>query len=93
MDLGEDVGCNNRLPSDDESSSVDSADEDRPDHVELEAAEEAVIGRWDGGIDVERLPADASFSSRNISRIIHLDDCGTAGRFGCGREASLSYCR
>ena len=72
MDLGEDVGRNNRLPSDDESSSVDSADEDSPDHVELEAAEEAVIGRWDRGIDVERLPADASFSRHNISSIIHF---------------------
>ena len=93
MDLGEDVGRNNHLPSDDESSSCDSADEDRPDHAELEAAEEAVIGRWDGCVDVERLPADASFFGRNSSRIIHLEDGGAAGRFSCGKEVSLSYCR
>ena len=42
--------------------------------IYLEAAEDAVIGRWDGGVDIEKLPADASFSRHNISRIIHLSD-------------------
>ena len=93
MDLGEDVGRNDNGLSDDDSSSVDSADEDRPDHAELEAAEEVVIGRWDGGVDIEKLPDDSSFARRNISRIIHLYDGGSAEKFCCGREASLSYCR
>ena len=39
------------------------------------------------------LPTDASFSRHNISRIIHLSDGGSSGKFGCGREASLSYFR
>ena len=91
MDLGEDASRKDDDVLDDDSSSVDSADEDKPDHAELEAAEDAVIGRWDGGVDIEKLPTGASFSRHNISRIIHLSDGGTAGKFVCGREASLSY--
>ena len=91
MDQGEDAGRKDDDVSDDDSSSVDSADEDEPDHAELEAAEDAVIGRWDGGVDIEKLPTGASFSRHNISRIIHLSDGGAAGKFVCGREASLSY--
>ena len=93
MDLGEDMGRKDNGLSDDDSSSVDSADEDRPDHAELEAAEEVVIGRWDGGVDIEKLPSDSSFARHNISRIIHVYDGGSAGRFCCGRETSLSYGR
>ena len=78
MDLGEDAGRNDDGFSDDDSSSVDCADQDKPDHAELEAAEDAVIGRWDGGVDIGKLPADASFSRHNISRIVHLSDGGTA---------------
>ena len=91
MDLGEDAGRKDDDDADDDSSSVDSAHEDKPDHAELEAAEDAFIGRWDGGVDIEKLPTDASFSRHSISRIIHLKDGGTAGKFVCGREASLSY--
>ena len=86
MDLGEDAGRKDDCLSDDDSSSVDSADEEtRP--------EDAVIGRWDGGVDIGKLPTDASFSRHNIPRIIHLSDGGSAGKFSCGREASLSYFR
>ena len=37
MNLGEDAGRKDDCLSDDDSSSVDSADEDKPDHAELEA--------------------------------------------------------
>ena len=90
MDLGEDVGRKGDCSSDDDSSS-DSADDDKPDHAELEAAEDAVVGRWDGGVDIGKLPTDASFSRHNISRIIHLSDGGSAGKFVCGREASVVF--
>ena len=93
MDLGEDVGRKGDCSSDDDSSSVDSADEDKPDHAELEAAEDAVVGRWGGGVDIGKLPTDASFLRHNISRIIHLSAGGSAGKVVCGREASLSYFR
>ena len=63
-DSGEDAKA--RDPSDaDDSSSMDSADEDRPDHAGLEAAEHSVVGRWDGGIDIEQIPVSAVFFRRN----------------------------
>ena len=61
IDLGEDAGRKDDGLWDDDSSSVDSADEDKSDYAELEAAEDAVIGRWDGSVDVGKLSRDTTF--------------------------------
>ena len=42
-----------------ESSSEDSADEDQPDHQAHERAENAILGKWDAGVDVDKLPDQA----------------------------------
>ena len=89
-DPGEDLVGRSGALSDD-SSSMDSADEDQPDHKGLEAAEEVVVGRWDGGIDVGSIPVEASFFRHNISRIIHMQEDETGLKFVCGRDINGSY--
>ena len=89
-DPGEDLVGRSGALSDD-SSSMDSADEDQPDHKGLEAAEEVVVGRWDGGIDVGCIPVEASFFRHNISRIIHMQEDETGLKFVCGRDINGSY--
>ena len=63
----------------------------RPDHVGLEAAEQAVVGRWDGGIDIEQIPVREVFFRHNISRIIHMQEDEPGLKFVCGRDINASY--
>ena len=51
-----------------ESSSEDSADEDAPDHVVNEEAENAFLGKWDGIVDVQKLPSQAIYFRHPLLR-------------------------
>ena len=51
-----------------DSSSEDSVDEDEPDHNAREVAENAVLGKWDGLVDVDKLPAGALYFRHPLSR-------------------------
>eukprot|EP00435_Cladocopium_sp_Y103_P016389 s1035_g4.t1 len=62
-----------------DSSSEDSADEDEPNHESHEQAENAVFGRWDGLVDVDKLPSGAVYFRHPLSRTIHMveDEAGS----------------
>eukprot|EP00435_Cladocopium_sp_Y103_P018815 s4340_g4.t1 len=62
-------------------SSEDSADEDQPDHEALEKAVDVVFGRWDGSVDIDRLPCKAVYFRHPVSRTIHMleDESGLGG--------------
>jgi hypothetical protein len=73
------------------SSSEDSADEDQPDHLAHEKAENAVLGKWDAGVDVSKLPDQAVYFRHPLSRTIHVQEDESGIRFTCGRDISKSY--
>jgi len=73
------------------SSSEDSADEDQPDHLAHEKAENAVLGKWDAGVDVNKLPDQAVYFRHPLSRTIHVQEAESGIRFTCGRDISKSY--
>ena len=73
---------------DTDSSSEDSADEDMPDH---ERADQHVVGRWDGGVNVEALPPCAVYHRHNLSRTIHMQEDESGLKFVCGRDIGASY--
>ena len=74
-----------------DSSSQDSADEDEPEHDEYEKADNLVFGRWDGAVDVDKLPAAASFFRHPLSRTIHMIEDEAGARFACGRDVNKNY--
>ena len=73
------------------SSSEDSADESCPDHDANEEAQEVVVGRWDGEVDVTKLPSDAVYFRHILSRTIHVTEDETGVRFLCGRKIEKGY--
>ena len=73
------------------SSSEDSADEDQPDHLAHEAAQNAVLGKWDAGVDVGKLPDEAVYFRHPLSRTIHVQEDEAGIRFTCGRDISKNY--
>ena len=73
------------------SSSEDSADEDQPDHLAHETAENAILGKWDAGVDVDKLPEEAVYFRHPLSRTIHVQEDESGIRFTCGRDISKSY--
>ena len=91
-DLNERAACQDveELESDC-SSSEDSADEDMPNHCAVEEAEQKVVGRFDGGIDVDLLPRNSCFFRHNISRILHLQEDESGLKFICGRDINAGY--
>ena len=74
-----------------DSSSEDSADEDQPDHSALEAAESAVLGKWDGAVDTDKLPGIAIYSRHPLSRTIHMQQDEAGLKFACGRDITKIY--
>ena len=74
-----------------ESSSEDSVDEDAPNHAAMEEAENTVLGKWDGLVDVERLPQGAIYFRHPLSRTIHLQEDESGLKFVCGRDLTRSY--
>ena len=76
---------------DTDSSSEDSADEDMPDHEQFEKAEQHVVGRWDGGVNVDALPPCAVYHRHNLSRTIHMQEDESGLKFVCGRDIGASY--
>ena len=76
---------------DTDSSSEDSADEDRPDHDQIEKAEQHVVGRWDGGVNVDALPPCAVYHRHNLSRTIHMQEDESGLKFVCGRDIGAAY--
>eukprot|EP00435_Cladocopium_sp_Y103_P026055 s4349_g6.t1 len=74
-----------------DSSSEDSADEDEPNHESHEQAENAVFGRWDGLVDVDRLPNGAVYFRHPLSRTIHMVEDEAGSKFACGRDINRNY--
>ena len=74
-----------------DSSSEDSLDEDTPEHEAHEEAENAVLGRWEGLIDIEKLPAEAIYFRHPLSRTIHLQEDESGLKLTCGRDLTRSY--
>eukprot|EP00435_Cladocopium_sp_Y103_P060675 s441_g22.t1 len=74
-----------------DSSSEDSADEDEPNHASNEQAENAVFGRWDGLVDVDKLPKEAVYFRHPLSRTIHLVEDEAGIKFACGRDLNKNY--
>ena len=73
------------------SSSEDSADEDQPQHEEVERAEAEVVGSWNAGIRVDKIPPRARFFRHEISRMIHLTKGRSGEKLMCGRSLGDSY--
>ena len=74
-----------------DSSSEDSVDEDEPDHNAREAAENAVLGKWDGLVEVDKLPEGALYFRHPLSRTIHLQEDESGLKFTCGRDITRIY--
>ena len=74
-----------------ESSSEDSADEDTPEHVVNEEAENAVLGKWDGIVDVQKLPSQAIYFRHPLSRTIHMQEDESGLKLTCGRDLTRVY--
>ena len=74
-----------------ESSSEDSADEDAPEHVVNEEAENAVLGKWDGIVDVQKLPSQAIYFRHPLSRTIHMQEDESGLKLTCGRDLTRVY--
>ena len=74
-----------------DSSSEDSADEDQPDHSALEAAESAVLEKWDGAVDTDKLPGIAIYFRHPLSRTIHMQQDEAGLKFACGRDITKIY--
>ena len=74
-----------------DSSSEDSLDEDAPDHEAHEEAENAVLGHWEGLVDISKLPAEAIYFRHPLSRTIHLQEDESGLKFTCGRDLTRSY--
>jgi hypothetical protein len=66
-------------------------DEDEPDHNAREAAENAVLGKWDGLVEVDKLPEGALYFRHPLSRTIHLQEDESGLKFTCGRDITRIY--
>ena len=73
------------------SSSEDSADEDQPDHLAHETAENVVLGKWDAGVDIDKLPNQEVYFRHPLARTIRVQEDESGIGFTCGRDISKSY--
>ena len=74
-----------------EASSEDSADEDQPDHLAHETAENVVLGKWDAGVDIDKLPNQEVYFRHPLARTIRVQEDESGIGFTCGRDISKSY--
>ena len=77
--------------SDFASSTEDSADESSPDHEAVEEAQEKVVGKFDSGLDVAKLPKGAVYFRHHLSRTIHAVEDESGARFACGRRVDKGF--